>query len=117
MGFASYAALLDFQKFLPKYSENQKWASPLIRLLSQTPSPRGEGYEIDRQISDRKRDAPLITAASRQSFPPRGSLYQRLKLKFQTNCGNPLRNTLRVRYETPCGCVTKRVMPAPRERF
>ena len=36
---------LDFRKFLPEYSENQKWATPLIRLLSQTPSPRGEGSE------------------------------------------------------------------------
>ena len=29
-------------KFLPEYSENQKWATPLIRLLSQTPSPEGK---------------------------------------------------------------------------
>ena len=31
MGFAENATPLDFQKFLPKYSKNQKWATPLIR--------------------------------------------------------------------------------------
>ena len=65
---------INFQKFLPEYSENQKWtaqnmlrplafrnflskifrkpkmcyaeyATPLIRLLSQPPSPRGEGLK------------------------------------------------------------------------
>ena len=66
---------LIFLKFLPEYSENQKGATPLIRLLSQTPSPRGEGSE-------------------------RGG-YFNFK-QFAT-----------VRYETPCGCVMKRAMPAP----
>ena len=51
-------APLDFQKFLPKYSENQKWATPLIRPPfgdtkpprlplggnSARKAPRGEGY-------------------------------------------------------------------------
>ena len=68
------AAPIDLQKFLPKYSENQKWAT----------------HNMLRPSSVRFTD----------SFPPRGSLYQRKKLRFQTVCFSPLRNTLRGRYET-----------------
>ncbi len=36
---------LDLQKFLPKYSENQKWAAPLIRLLRSHLPPGGKAMK------------------------------------------------------------------------
>ena len=68
---------LDFLKFLPKYSENQKWAAPLIRQgYALPPSPQGEGNIKGGYFS--------------------------------------FKRPVTVRYETPCGCVMKRAMPAPK---
>ena len=92
---------LIFLKFLPEYSENQKWAAPLIRLLLQTPSPRGEGYIIRKsKIYCTPHQSALPTASPQGEGSERGSYFN-------------FRQFATVRYETPCGCVMKRAMPAP----
>ena len=81
---------LDFQKFLPEYLENQKWASHKMLRPSSVQSfalstfpPGGrlnqrQSFKNSNglQLSVTKKVLPLITAATRQSFPPGGSLCQ-----------------------------------------
>ena len=86
-------APLDLQKFLPKYSENQKWAThnmlrpSSVRFTDSFP-PRGSLFQRQKLTFGRFNTGllffqlPLITAAMRQSFPRGGSLYLRQKLTF-----------------------------------
>ena len=94
------AAPLDLQKFLPKYSENQKWAT---HKMLRPSSPRFA-----------------------QSFPPGGSLFHRHKIKFQMIVfqsvtkrampapGESLFHRHKIKFQMIVfQSVTKRAMPAP----
>ena len=120
-----------FLKFLLEYSENQKGAAPLIRLLSQTPSPRGEGSERGSYFNFKRRVTVRYEtgdARPRGEGSERGGYFnfkRRVTVRYETGNARPrgegsergsyfnFRQFATVRYETPCGCVMKRAMPAP----
>ena len=70
-----HAAPLDLQKFLPKYSENQKWAAPLD-LRKFLPK-----YSEYQKWATQNMLRPSSVGFA-DSFPPGGSLYHRQFLKF-----------------------------------
>ena len=85
-----WAAPLDLQKFLPKYSENQKWAAPLD-LQKFLP-----GYSENQKCATHKYAAPLIrrrsatpsrrgclwAATRREKPPPRGKGISKAVIKI-----------------------------------